>query len=138
MVVQKSENGIYFTTIGSLKGAGNSTTENKYAFEDFDLNQTVVYYRLKQINFDGTFDYSKTISVNRKGKVDLYPNPTNGDITVKLEGPIADDWIISFTDLSRRDMTSSLQKLKMNLNQVVFSIYALKKGYYLVKVVNGN
>ncbi|MFA7272233.1 MAG: T9SS type A sorting domain-containing protein [Crocinitomicaceae bacterium] len=138
MVVQKSEDGINFTAIGSVKGAGNSTTENKYAFEDFDIHQTVAYYRLKQIDFDGTFEYSNTISVIREGKMGLFPNPTKGDITLKFADPIAVDWTISFTDLYGRNVTNSIEKRQASQDQMVFATDELKKGYYFVKVMNGN
>ncbi|MFA7272236.1 MAG: T9SS type A sorting domain-containing protein [Crocinitomicaceae bacterium] len=138
IVVQKSEDGINFTTIGSVKGAGNSTTGNTYSFDDYEVNHTLAYYRLKQIDFDGTFEYSKTISVVREGKVELYPNPTNGDITVKFADAIENDWTITFTDLYGRNVTSSVERINASSNQLVFATDALKKGYYFVKVLNGS
>ena len=44
----------------------------------------VVYYRLKQLDFDGSFEYSKIISIhtNSKNVVDVFPNPSRGIFTV--------------------------------------------------------
>lgn len=63
-VVEKSLNGKDYYSIGTQDGMGNSTTLNKYEFYDFGLSDMPVYYRLKQVDFDGTFSYSKVCHVS--------------------------------------------------------------------------
>ncbi|MCK7518965.1 MAG: hypothetical protein MZV64_15195 [Ignavibacteriales bacterium] len=52
-------------TIGFVKGSGTTTAINNYNFADRNiLSQTIYSYRLKQIDFDGTFSYSKVVQVS--------------------------------------------------------------------------
>jgi hypothetical protein len=62
--IERSINGTDFTKIGEKQGANNSTSTNHYKYSDEYLpNSDIVYYRLKQIDFDGKFEYSKIVSV---------------------------------------------------------------------------
>lgn len=76
-----------FETIGEVAGKGWSDTESRYEFEDKTLPLTsgIVYYRLKQVDFDGTFAFSKVISIRTVGIKSTtgvwraFPNPTTGE-----------------------------------------------------------
>ncbi len=65
--IQRSTDGHYFQTIGYMDGAGNSSDEIAYQFDDFS-NPTgqLLYYRLKQVNFNGSFTYSDAITFKRQ------------------------------------------------------------------------
>lgn len=78
------ENG--FAEIGTIKAVGLSSTPQYYAF--LDENPTSVsYYRLRQTDFDGKSEFSKTISVQRKDKrltLDkAFPSPVTNELTVQ-------------------------------------------------------
>jgi len=69
-------------TIGFVNGNGTTTEPQAYSFVDENLQTGKYQYRLKQIDFDGTFDYSNTIEIeiNSPTKFSLsqnYPNPFN-------------------------------------------------------------
>lgn len=64
--VQKSVDGTNFETIGNIQGVGNSTVQNDYQFIDHDAEYDIVYYRLKQVDFDGTISYSKIKRISNK------------------------------------------------------------------------
>lgn len=61
---RKSSSSEEFQIIGTLNAAGNSTTKQDYQFTDDEISNSPVYYRLKIINTDNSFEYSKTIVVN--------------------------------------------------------------------------
>jgi hypothetical protein len=62
--IEISKDGVFFSYIGEVGGMGNSSTINHYQFVDDGVyNADVVYYRLKQIDFDGRFEYSHIVSV---------------------------------------------------------------------------
>lgn len=63
--VERSLDGKTFTKVGKVQAAGNSNTLKTYTFKD--IAEGVVYYRLRQIDFDGAFEYSKVIAVNSLG-----------------------------------------------------------------------
>jgi len=70
--VQKSMDGINFTTIGKVIGSGNTTHEIRYRFTDYELTDGTVYYRLKQFDFDGKYDFSFTITTNNSSNSIFY------------------------------------------------------------------
>lgn len=62
--VEKSDNGFDWVVAGKVKGGGNQAVANNYKF--LDDAPTSAYYRIKQVDYDGNFDYSKVIGVNEK------------------------------------------------------------------------
>lgn len=70
--VQKSIDGINFTTIGKVMGSGNSSHEIRYHFTDYELTEGTVYYRLKQFDFDGKYDFSYPITTNNSSNSIFY------------------------------------------------------------------
>ncbi len=83
-VVERSADGIHYTAIGIVKGHGNSNTERNYTFTDSQPLSGVSYYRLKQVDNNTAFAYSKVVSVKRdvSAQVQVYPNPGRGVFTV--------------------------------------------------------
>jgi len=76
--IAKSE----FVTVGFVKGVGTSSTQQEYSFTDANLSNGKYSYRLKQIDFNGTFEYSgevevDVISVDNYLLINNYPNPFN-------------------------------------------------------------
>lgn len=90
--VQRGENKSNLTTIGFVKGYGTSLELHKYSFMDISVNNGTYYYRLKQIDFDGGFEYSELIeiSVNLPKNYVLeqnYPNPFNASTLIRYQIP---------------------------------------------------
>ena len=87
-ILRKAQNDQTWGTIGFVPGFGTTTEPKSYSFTDEDVTTGIYKYRLKQIDFDGTFEYSNEIEVS----VDFTPkefvlyqnypnpfNPNNGD-----------------------------------------------------------
>lgn len=74
-----------FNTIGKVAGNGTSTVANDYAFRHAHPAAGPHLYRLKQVDFDGKFEYSNIVSVVVRGEkeVVLVPNPTQGTLFVR-------------------------------------------------------
>jgi hypothetical protein len=76
--IERSADGYNFESIGEIKAAGNSSSLLTYQFEDKNPLNGVAYYRLKQVDFDGTFEYSDIKSIEIEGNNALiYPNPVS-------------------------------------------------------------
>ncbi|TLV03640.1 T9SS type A sorting domain-containing protein [Dyadobacter luticola] len=75
--VERSENATSWVTVGSLAAMGESRTIQRYSFTDAKPSSGLNYYRLKMIDLDGTFAYSKIEAVNfgAGAEASLYPNP---------------------------------------------------------------
>ena len=94
--VERSANGILFEKIGEVAGNGNTTSLHEYSFTDETAayfasqhNQQVVYYRLKQLDYDGAFEYTETLAANFSGTNFLnslvFPNPANDNTRIEYD-----------------------------------------------------
>lgn len=85
--VEKSHDGKNFEMIGFVEGAGTTNEIKTYGFTDEHLQQNT-YYRLKQIDFDGKSNYSRSILVQSSLHIDhpfiLYPNPVTDNKPINL------------------------------------------------------
>ncbi|WP_218127087.1 integrin alpha [Catalinimonas alkaloidigena] len=88
--IERSQNGQNFETIGQLRGAGTSHQRLAYQFTDQRPYTGENYYRLKQVDLDGTVSYTETQSVFRQGYFDWVasPNPFDADLTLYYQGTV--------------------------------------------------
>ncbi|QMU27842.1 T9SS type A sorting domain-containing protein [Adhaeribacter radiodurans] len=88
-LVERSTDGINFTAISQVAGAGTTNLQSDYSLLDAKVSlATTYYYRLKQVDFNGKYEYSEIIAVQSKTvripvEVNIYPNPTSD--VVKLD-----------------------------------------------------
>ena len=83
-IVQASSDGQSFSTIGTVDGAGNSSSVIQYSFTAFDADPANTYFRLIQVDLDGKRSVSPVIYLGVSGQ-SLYsvsPNPFNGEVTL--------------------------------------------------------
>jgi len=77
--IQRSNNGLDFTTISIIEGNGNSNSQILYTAIDDNPEAGINYYRLKQVDFDASFEYSEILAVEINNQNDfeanVYPNP---------------------------------------------------------------
>jgi hypothetical protein len=83
--VERSADGFNFEPILFKDGAGNSTTLLNYSDKDLQPLEGVSYYRLKQTDFNGTYDYSdiRVVSTSSDAQVLIYPNPSSGNVNIR-------------------------------------------------------
>lgn len=77
-IIERSDDTGIFTAIGEVKGSGNSAKLLSYNFKDYTPLKGVNYYRLKQLDFNGDFEYSEVRAVNfdlESSVFNVYPNP---------------------------------------------------------------
>lgn len=80
--LERSKDAQNWDIVGKVKGAGNSTQIRDYTFEDKQPMRGIAYYRLKQTDFNGKFEYSPfaTIESCKSNDVAFYPNPASTEI----------------------------------------------------------
>ncbi len=89
--VEKSNNGSDFNPIGKVQGGGTINITQYYSYRDIDSGEPVLYYRLRQTDYNGSYTLSHIISLRRNNLRDLqmtiYPNPSSGEqLILKVNG----------------------------------------------------
>ncbi len=130
--VQYSEDGKTFQSIGKVEGSGNSSRMTQYEYIHENPKQGSSYYRLKQVDFDGKFEYSPVKSIYYVDEnIQIFPNP----VTEKLSfSGISDRSItLSITDLTGKEVFSTKDFSGPNLD-----VSALKIGIYNICIIESN
>lgn len=98
-VVERSPDMQSFTAIGTVKANGNLSS---YSLKDALPVYNRTYYRLKQVDKDGVFQYSKTVSVSlpEGNKVVVFPNPSKGMVQVTTGASAGERVIVQVTDIA--------------------------------------
>lgn len=129
--VQRSSSSVVnFTTIGTVKAAGNSDVKLSYSFTDVQPLQGNNLYRLKTVDKDGKISYSNIVSVNRAAPIGLkiYPNPVAN--VVKVDGLDANNTstinIISITGNRLSSAITSGSSYSLNIQQLAAGTYYLQ------------
>ncbi|WP_191907071.1 T9SS type A sorting domain-containing protein [Adhaeribacter soli] len=137
-MVERSLNGKEFTQIGKVKGNLNSSQWQTYSFTDMEPVSSLQYYRLKQVDLDGTFEYSKVIALdsklNRKTEPILYPNPASRNASVLVESKMAETVTLAVYDAVGNLLTQKSVTLKTGSNLLPVETKDLPAGMYLIKV----
>jgi parallel beta-helix repeat protein len=84
--VERSRDAIKFLPIGKVEGKGNTVETTNYYFEDDKFIYPTNYYRLRQVDKDGSANFSKVIVIHtQKTNMMLTPNPTKDFLCIKTE-----------------------------------------------------
>ncbi len=133
--IQRSSNAITFETIGSEKAQGNSQATHRYAFTDKNpLSGLTTYYRLKQIDLDGTFTYSAIVKVTiaKTAEITLFPNPTREKLNVRLP-ETGEATLRVFNVLGQEVLSRQVNQTAL----VEMEIKTLPAGTYQLRVTSG-
>ncbi len=133
--IERSVNGIDWKEIDRIDGAGNSNKLLSYSAIDYNPFNGISYYRLKQTDFDGQFDFSQVRSINTDllevSQVNIYPNPTNNQITIEALKEEPEQTKI-YNALGQ-DVTSLTKVIENTETKVVIDLSNLSGGLYYVK-----
>lgn len=131
--VEKSLDGENFESIGFVTGQGNSNQIIKYAFIDQNYSATTQYYRLKQLDYDGNFEYSNSISVSNQDEpiFIISPNPFENEISVVVSNN-EEKIDAEIIDIQGKIKIHASGNGNVNLNA-----NALADGIYFIRVNNG-
>lgn len=145
--IQRSSNGSDFIAVGYLEGKGTTTTPQRYSFVDKAISPSTNYsYRLKQIDFDGTFTFSDVVNVGESSPVAFelyqnYPNPFNPTTKISFSLPTDSNVELEVTNLlGQKVLTLLNNKLTAGSHTVDFDASSLSAGVYIytLKVADNN
>ncbi len=143
--IERSSDKANWKTIGFKEGNGTTTEQHNYTYSDksFDYSSSKLYYRLKQVDYDGSFKYSNIVEVKivpaEYTLSQNYPNPFNPSTKINYTIPQE-----SFVNLSIYNMLGQKVMTLINDNEkagkydVTFDASKLASGVYLYRLTAGN
>jgi Tfp pilus assembly protein FimT len=134
--VQWSTDGLYFENIGQVKGFGTTLDEVTYNFTHNNPGSEN-YYRLKQNDFDGAYEYSPIIKLSKEVGEELTlkasPNPFYNELSVQIESPAAIETQLIIKGIDGRAVYSkdiSITEGGQNIN--IFEAANFEPGTYII------
>jgi len=123
--VEHSTNGSDFIAIGKVNAKGNSTSKQFYTYTDIKAPQGMIYYRLKMVDLDNSYTYSRIIA-----SLDLFPNPVINALQVQLASKQKETAAIFIADASGKKVWSGSIQLTEGNNATSIPVVQLPKGTY--------
>jgi len=135
-MVERSIDGHNFEAIGTVAGNGNTNTISSYSFTDYNPGTGILYYRLRQVDFDGQLDYSKIVPVRigtGVSPVVLYPNPIRDIAFVLINTEIIGDVLLEIFDAAGKLVQSENANVLSGSNTIQIDVSSLPQGFYFLK-----
>ena len=138
--VQRKTTNSDWVNISFIDGNGTSTESHEYSYVDNGLQSDKYYYRLKQIDFNGSFEYSNVIEaeVNTPVKFELaqnYPNPFNPTTKIDFTIPASGNVILTVYNVLGQEITALVNGfMKSGSHTVDFNASNLNSGLYFYKL----
>lgn len=140
-IVQKSTDTKTYTDLGIIDGNGNSNTTIEYDFIDESSTDELSYYRLKQIDFDGKYKYSKIIVLqlsNGDQEINIYPNPSTTNFSFDISTSNNEVYTISYTNITGTSYHEKINITEGTNTYQVNNFVELPNGIYFVQILNEN
>lgn len=139
-VERRSSNSTEFEAIGYVSGKGTTLEPQAYRFVDNVTTAGQYFYRLKQVDFDGTFEYSSEIYVDVNVATDFsisqnFPNPFNPTTRIDYSLPIDANVTIKVFDILGREVATLLNEaVKAGVHHVTFNASNIPSGVYFYNI----
>lgn len=137
--IERSADGQHFERIGTVKGASNSVVALSYFWEDQTPLLGVNYYRLRQVDHDGTESYSNIVAVlvhSELGEARFFPNPVGQQLTYQFHAQKAESLTLQLTDVLGRVVATWPLEVQVGINTNVLDVTPLAAGMYQATVQN--
>lgn len=144
-IERSSDNSSWFK-VGNVTGKGTSSIAHSYSYTDRNLASGIYNYRLKQIDFNGNFEYfnlSNEVNIGVPTKFELsqnYPNPFNPSTKINYDLPVDGKVSLKIFDMSGKEVMSLVNEtVTAGYNSVSFNGSNLSSGIYFYRInVEGN
>lgn len=138
--VERSTDGTNFTVIGKVNAKGNSSSRIDYGYSDILASKGLNYYRLRSVDLDGSFSYSKVVVVNSEAVgislLLVFPNPFGNKVQVKVESEKSEDLQIRLINYAGAIVRVQSEKIKKGVNTILVNNTAnLGPGMYELQII---
>ncbi len=137
--LEKSYDGVQFQEVTKIDGAGTTLKENMYFVNDKENQIGVIYYRVKQTDYNGDTKYSRivstTIAPELLDEVYVYPNPTTGNASITFNSQVEEKGTLSILN-AKGDVIEKreIQLIKGADNNFVIPTAKYENGIYMIVV----
>lgn len=138
--LKTSPSNLHWTKIGYVNGNGTTTEQQDYTFIDKKLEPAIYLYRLKQIDFDGSFIYSQEIEADVTSPLIFelsqnYPNPFNPATVIKYQLPVDGFVSLKVYDILGSEIKTLVNEFKNSgYYEVEFNATNIPSGVYFYKI----
>ena len=127
-----------YIKVGERVGKNEANVENNYFFAHSDYRAGINYYRLKQVDTDGRFEYSEVVTVavpSEENQVIVFPNPSpEGRFQIAFNTATAENVTIEIFDIAGRKVFDNTENAQIGL----LDLQALEKGMYILRAEQGD
>lgn len=136
-IVERSVDGADYEIIGEVEAAGNSDNQNGYRFLDVGVNHEKSYYRLRQVDQDGTASFSQTIMIKKELAnnfmiLAMSNTVTNNTFTVSLDATIDDEIHYAVKNKKGETIFQANQDLEFGINEITINVEDEVEGTYFI------
>lgn len=141
--IQRSVSASEFMTVGFVAGSGTTTETKNYRFVDANLVSGSYSYRLKQVDFDGTFSYSNEVSADVSAPMQFelaqnYPNPFNPGTNIKFTLPQSSEVTLKVYNALGQEVASLINRfMEAGSHTINFNATSLNSGIYFYRLNAG-
>ncbi len=141
-ITERSANGTDWTTLQSINASGNSNATIQYSAVDDSPLKGISYYRIKLLDKDGKFSYSKIVAVNDGLSIKnltVFPNPFATDVKVSITSETVSVADVRILSLDGRALINRKMNIQKGDNIVLLNdLGNLSKGNYILEVITPN
>jgi hypothetical protein len=135
--IEKSADGINYTSIAVLNGQGDGIGKKTYTYDDRSFTPgSTAFYRLKQTDYNGQITFSKIVYISDKtsatGEYSLFPNPVSGSGTIQVKGLAASQ--VTYGNIRIINIAGREVKYRITGANTIEMDPAAPSGIYLVKI----
>lgn len=148
--VERSLDGKKWHTIDFIQGAGSTNESSQYRYADLSPKAGMNYYRLKQIDLDGKFEYTKVVTAKygqASPSIQLFPNPSDRWIKLQISNPLSQKMKIKISDKLGRTIWQSewiegqlewRKEMKIDKDGVYFLTAQIGKDVFHERIIISN
>ncbi len=143
--IERAKLNVDWSKVGYVNGNGNSTIQSNYTFTDRNVEKGGYFYRLKQIDYNGSFKYynlSNEVNIGIPSSYNMsqnYPNPFNPSTKVDFDLPFDGKVSLVLFDMSGKTIGTLVNEFKpAGYYSVHFDASGLSSGMYLYRISAGN
>lgn len=141
-IIERSADGNRFNGLGQIAAKGNSNSKSLYQYPDMQPLSGINFYRLKMVDLDGVFTYSRVVAIKNEdglNAIQVFPNPATDVLQLQMPSHLKTTAVISIVDMTGRTISSGSIQLAEGNNASSIPIRELAPGtYQLIIAYNNN